>query len=180
MKRLILAGLAMAAILTGALTAHSLAQAEEAPMTAAHIARIKANCVQAQSLLNQLNNSDTLLRVNQGQQYELISSDLMAPLNSRVALNRLDGTKLVATTADYEAELNNFRLRYSQYGQALTDALHVKCTNEPVTFYDEVADARTKRQEVHDSVVRLNELLTEYRSDVSEFAGTIKGNTVDE
>ena len=80
MKRLLLACLVMAVTLIGTLGTQTLAHADSGtPMTEAQIARIKANCVEAQTSLNQLHGTDGLLRVNQGQLYELISTRLMTP-----------------------------------------------------------------------------------------------------
>src|SRR5689334_18968108 len=111
-------------------------------MTDEHIARIRMNCQDAQSSLSQLHASDALLRVNRGQLYESISTKLMAPLNSRIALHRLDGVKLVATTTRYESQLATFRAKYQEYEEAMSDVLRVNCVNQPVAFYDKVADTR--------------------------------------
>ncbi len=150
------------------------ARAQSIPMTEAHIQRIRANCVDAQSVLSQLHASDALLRVNRGQLYESISTKLMAPFNSRVALNKFDGSKLVAQSATYETQLNEFRSSYKTYEEAMSKTLRINCTNEPVAFYDSVADARAKRQQVHQTIVTLQKTIQSYKAEFEDFAKQIE------
>lgn len=177
MKRVIvtLSVFAMTAIL-GAIW-HASARAENTPMTEAHIARIRANCVDAQSTLRQLHASDALLRVNRGQLYESISTKLMAPLNSRISLNRLDGVSLVSIATTYESQLVYFRQSYQQYEEAMSQTLRINCINQPVVFYDSVADARSKRKKVHDSTVALHNTISEYKTEFEAFAKQFDGES---
>jgi hypothetical protein len=154
---------------------HITAGAEEAPMTEAHIARIRANCVDAQSTLSQLHASDALLRVNRGQMYESISTKLMAPLNSRISLNRLDGVSLVSIAATYEGQLAYFRQSYQQYEEAMSQTLKINCMNQPVVFYDSVADARAKRKKVHESTTALHNTISSYKDEFEVFAKQFEG-----
>ncbi|HET6746775.1 MAG TPA: hypothetical protein VFH06_01565 [Candidatus Saccharimonadales bacterium] len=149
-------------------------RAETAPMTEAHIAQIRANCVDAQSVLAQLHASDALLRVNRGQLYESISTKLMAPFNSRVALNKYDGSKLTEQSVIYDRQLDEFRSSYKAYDEAISKALKINCVNEPVAFYDSVADARAKRQMVHQSTVALQTTIQNYKNQFEVFAGTLQ------
>lgn len=144
-----------------------------------HIARIRSNCVEAQSTLNRLHTSDALLRVNRGQLYELISTKLMAPFNSRVALNRLDGTELTAAAVNYERELIAFRANYKLYEESMSRALKINCVNQPVAFYDNVGDARSKRKAVHASTVKLNDLIEKYRDQFEALAKTLPEGSIE-
>lgn len=162
--------------LTGVLlTSFFMAQATRAqaepPMTEAHIARIRSNCVEAQSTLSQIHASDALLRVNRGQLYESISTKLMAPLNSRIALNRLDGSSLVATTVEYVAALDTFRSDYQTYEQSLSAVLQMNCVNQPVAFYDGVRAARDGRTKVYKDILALQQLIDKYKAGFEAFAG---------
>lgn len=174
MKRYLVAAAVMTGILSGSFLISSRAQAIDTPMTEAHIARIRAHCVEAQSQLRQLHASDALLRVNRGQLYELISTKLMAPLNSRIALNRLGGASLVSTTAKYEKELAAFRLAYKEYEEAMTGALEIKCTDQPVTFYDRVKDARGKRKKVNETTTALHKTIKQYKTEFELFATSVE------
>lgn len=151
------------------------AGAEGALMTEAHIARIRANCVDAQSSLRQLHASDALLRVNRGQIYESMSTKLMATFNSRVALNRLDGLRLVSIAAQYETQLMNFRQNYQSYEESMTELLKLNCVNQPVAFYDSVAATRTMRKKVHDSTLSLHKTIRDYKSEFEIFAKQFDG-----
>lgn len=150
-------------------------QAQDTPMTEAHIARIRANCVEAQTRLGQLHASDALLRVNRGQLYESISTKLMAPLNSRISLNHLDDVNLVTIAASYEGQLAYFRQSYQQYEEAMSRTLKINCTNQPVVFYDSVADTRAERKKVHESTVTLHETIGDYKDEFEEFAKQFTG-----
>lgn len=147
---------------------------ESVPMTEAHIERIRSNCVEAQSTLNQLHASDALLRVNRGQLYESMSTKLMVPFNSRVALNRLDSRQLLTIASRYEQELIAFRQTYQQYEEAMTQTLKINCTKQPVAFYDSLSDARKKRSLVHQNVLKLHKTIQDYKTEFEVFAEGFK------
>ena len=162
------------ATLFGVLFLHSAVYAQsDGLMTEEHIARIRSNCIEAQSTLTQLHTSDALLRVNRGQLYESISAKLMTPFNSRATLNRLDVTKIVSVTASYERELMAFRANYKLYEEAISQALKINCTNQPVAFYDNVNDARIKRAVVHDNTTNLKNIIQKYKDEFEVIAKTI-------
>lgn len=170
MKRIILLAVILAA-LVGSTSLFMVARADDqAPMTEDHIARIRSNCVEAQSALYQLHASDALLRVNRGQLYESISTKLMAPFNSRVTLNKFDSVGLVTIANTYEQQLNEFRSNYQQYEESMSDTLKINCTNQPVAFYDSVNATREKRVRVHDSTVALQKTLQDYKNQFEAFA----------
>lgn len=177
MNRLLISAAVIGVVLLGALTLNTVVSAQEsAPMTEAHIERIRRNCVEAQTSLSQLHASDALLRVNRGQLYESISTKLMVPFNSRIALNRLDSKGLPAIASQYEKQLSAFRLNYQQYEEAMSETLKLNCTKQPVAFYDSVDATRTKRRLVHDSTTELHRLIQEYKTEFEVFAGKFQEN----
>ena len=100
MNRILVIYAIVAATVVGGLVYSATAQAEDTlPMTDEHIARIRANCVDAQKTLFQIHASDAGLRVNRGQIYESMSTKLMAPFNIRLVLNRIDAANLVTTAS---------------------------------------------------------------------------------
>ena len=133
-------------------------------MTEAHIERIRANCQTARSALSRVHASDGVLRVNLGPLYESISTKLMAPFNSRVALNKYDGAQLVELTSQYEKQLNEFRADYKVYEESMSRTLRINCQNEPVAFYDSVAETREKRQLVNQRTVQLQKTIQDYKN----------------
>lgn len=140
------------------------------PITEEHIERIRTHCVDAQSTLFQLHASDAGLRVNRGQLYESMATKLMAPLNSRIVLNRLDSVTLVSIADEYGKQLQQFRAQYQEYEQAMSATLDINCVNEPVTFYDSVADAREKRALTHESAMALHKTIQKYGEAFNVFA----------
>jgi hypothetical protein len=174
MKRPLIFSIVAVAAIFGVLCWHSIAYAQsDALMTEEHIARIRSNCIEAQSTLNQLHSSDALLRVNRGQLYESISTKLMTPFNSRATLNRLDVTKLSALAASYERELVAFRTNYKSYEETLSQALKINCINQPVAFYDTVNDAREKRTLVHANTTTLKTIIQKYKEEFEILAKTV-------
>jgi hypothetical protein len=174
MKRLFIVVATLSIVGIATIVWHASVKAQSPPMTEVHIDRIRANCVNAKSVLTRLHASDALLRVNRGQLYESISTKLMAPFNSRVTLNKYDGSKLITQSAKYEALLNEFRTNYKAYDEAIGKALRINCVNEPVAFYDSVGEARSKRVLVHQIVVKLQEIIQSYKTEFEAFAGTLK------
>ncbi len=134
------------------------------------IEQIRNNCSITQATLSRVHISDALIRVNLGRQYEALSTKLMAPFNSRAALNKLDATNLVGTTTKYENALNNFRTEYQAYEQTVSKALQIDCKNNPASFHETVAEAQEKRKRVSSSVAELNKLIAEYRTNFNQFA----------
>jgi len=148
--------------------------AEETKMSPEHIERIKANCIEAQSIMNRIHTNDALLRVNRGQLYETISTKLMSRLNSRISENRLDGGALVTVTAEFDAKASEFRSEYIEYDKALSRALNISCQNQPVAFYDAVSDANKRRGTVNEITKELEQLTKDYSKEFEAFAKKIE------
>lgn len=156
--------------------ASSAVSAQEA-LSEAHVERIRQNCVAAQTTLGQLHASDGLLRVNRGPLYENISTKLMAPLNSRIAYDRLGGLELAATSLEYDRQLDVFRASYKQYEESMTRMLRVNCTNQPREFYEGVRTTRELREKLHADTAALTELLKRYKAEFEVFAQEFEDRT---
>ena len=157
--------LAVVMIATAALGSPAYAE-PAAPLSNDQLTQIKQNCVRVKSTLRRIHANDGLVRVNQGQQYEVIATRLMAPLNSRIALNRLDGVELAKTTVEYNTQLTAFR---SEYEEKLSELLRIDCTDQPVEFYYRIKPVREHRKRVADVALRLNQLLSQYGSQFDVF-----------
>lgn len=142
---------------------------ESDSITDVQMVKIRSQCTDLQSTLNRVHVNDALLRVNRGQLYELLSTKLMARLNSRIALNRLDSTKLVAASTVYEQYLREFRANYQAYEEALSGTIKTNCVNQPVGFYDQLRDVRAKRLEVFKSTEKLESSIQAYKDAFDEF-----------
>lgn len=140
-----------------------------APLTDAQKERIVANCVPMKANLNQLHASDALLRVNRGQIYESMASNLMERFNTRLSSNGLDNRAMSTVTGNYRSALSEFRSNYIKYEQKVTQALRIDCEAQPESFYAALQESRELRNDVHDNVKRLHQLIDDYRSSVSGF-----------
>lgn len=141
-------------------------------LTDDQIAAIRTNCLGVQSTLHRLHSNDGLARYNLAQQYNIISTKLMAPMNSRVALSKLDGVALLQTTVDFDTQYSQFDTTYQQYETTLQRALKMNCKEQPVAFFDTVSLARGHRAEVRATLDKINELLGKYRGQVSALRDT--------
>ncbi len=177
MKRFLTLLVAMT-VLVATTQVAAVARADDATqpmMTDVMLAHIRSTCSTVQANLNRLHASDALLRVNQGQVLLAISNRLMTPLNSRIAINQLDGGKMTSITSTYVAQFDAFSVAYQQYEEAMTRAMQTDCTKQPAAFYTALADARTKRVTVHDRMVDLRKSLTDYESEFTTFTANFKG-----
>lgn len=172
--RLIIFGLLVTALMSGVYL--STVSADSSTTTDAQIARIRANCVTVKTSLNQLHANDALLRVNRGQLYESMATKLMSRFNSRVSSNNLDSSSLTTITDNYTTALDTFRTDYQAYEEQLSSTLGVDCIKEPISFYDSVASARTKRTQVHTDIVILNQYIDSYSAAFDTFAKSMGVN----
>lgn len=154
------------------------AQALDVSLSEAHLEKIRMNCVEARSTLNRLHASDGLMRVNRGQLYEAISTKLMAPLNSRLVLNRIEPGDLLTLAGTFDQQLKDFRSSYQQYEVAMSRLLVVDCTKEPAQFYTNLIDARLKRQATHDANEALQTTIGDFGREFSTFSANYKKEPV--
>ena len=137
------------------------------------ISQVKINCVAAQSSLARIHANDALTRVNIGQQYEVISTHLMAPMNSRIALNKLDGIELAKTAIDYKKQIDEFTSNYIQYEKTMSSILRIDCRKQPLSFYNTITLARDKREIVRNSVLKLEALTKQYSDQFTVFRASV-------
>ncbi|HRC28527.1 MAG TPA: hypothetical protein PKV96_04045 [Candidatus Saccharimonas sp.] len=154
----------VATILLMLIVVSPLAHAEDVQvvLTDQDIALIRTNCVGVQSSMQRVHSSDALARYNLAQQYNIISTKLMAPMNSRVSLNKLNGVAMTQTTVDFDETVSEFKLMYQQYEETTSRALKMNCKDQPVSFYDTLVMARSQKAAVRDAINRINILLQQY------------------
>ena len=138
------------------------------------IEQVKANCVSAENTLNRLHISDALLRVNRGQIYESIHTKLMEKFNTRLANNKLDNKDLSQTSSSYKLMLDGFRADYISYEEQLSRAVAISCQDRPFDFYEAVMLARDKRLIVYADTIKLNQLIDQYRLQVTSFEQSLQ------
>ena len=98
-------------------------------------------------------------------------------MNSRVALAKLDGVALTKTTVEYNKQIDEFRSLYQQYEQTMLRAMQMKCSDQPVTFYDTIILARSQRAAVREKVLSLAGLVKTYRDGVETIRMQVQAKT---
>lgn len=130
---------------------------------------IVSNCISIKTSLNQLHVTDALLRVNRGQVYESMGTRLMDRFNDRLGSNNLDNKAMLSVTGSYRGQLNTFRSDYIKYEQSLSATIATDCTTNPTLFHMNLMEARRLRGIVHSDVLKLHQLIDDYRSSVGDF-----------
>lgn len=92
----------------------------------------------------------------------------MVPLNQRAAANQVDASALVKTSADYNDAYTEFYNAYTDYDASLSSALTIDCKNAPTTFYNQLQDARAKRETLHSASQVLVQLAQQYGKQVKQ------------
>lgn len=173
----IIGGMAMLSLIIPSAPAYA-DPAADLMLNDAQIAQIKTNCHAAQSTLDRIHSFDAVIRFNLVQEYKAMSDRLMAPMNSRVALNKLDGVEMAKTTVDFDKQRELLSSQYIQYEETVAKAKQIDCVNQPVAFYDTVIQARAYRATLRSTVDHLNALAQQYNTQFDALSaktlGTLK------
>lgn len=143
------------------------AGAQSASLSERQIEIIRANCPTAQTHLQQVQRSDVTTRISRGRDYEQLLR-LMATFNSRVVLNKLDASTLSSATADFEKQFRAFQRDYIAYNEQLSTTVNMRCSDQPVTFYDALTLTRQYRARLATEIKTINELLDAYEKGLTE------------
>lgn len=126
---------------------------------------ISVNCQTAQSVLNQLEKSDAVLRVNRGRSYNN-TLDLLLAMNARLANNRLSAPWLVELTSEFNVRLSVFRGNYDHYDDKLNNLIKFNCSDNPFGFYEKLNEVREARAQLADDISRLDKIIAEYSNEL--------------
>ena len=138
-------------------------------LTQAQITEIEQRCTESKIDLRQLHTADGIARVNLVHELQDVGSRLMAPLNSRIALNGLDGVELAQTTVDYNKTLDEFTDAYQRYYESVEATLEVNCEDDPVAYYSNIQNARRLRANTQDEFTKLQDLIRQYDTQFNAF-----------
>ena len=177
MKRLFYLGIGLTALVNLAIQPQVLAQEMLQSTGDTPVDRLQANCDAIQGVLRRLHTNDSLLRVNIGQTYNGISARLMARLNSRLALNRIDSAKFVEISSKFDQQRNEFGTSYSEYESALSALTKIDCKAKPTEFYAALLMARDERAQLYTAVKSMNDSVREYQVAVEELQQSFLGET---
>ncbi len=147
------------------------------PSGPTEVDRLQAQCDTIIATLRRLHTNDALLRVNIGQSYNAISARLMARLNSRLALNRIDSSKFVEIANRFDEERDRFSSAYSEYETALSSLVRIDCKTRATEFYAALLESRDARTKLSNSVKTMNDNIREYRVAVEVLQQELKLET---
>lgn len=175
MKKVVYAFLAILILASGSI---SLAYADSSSLTLGQNGvpdeqTVVANCHAAQTLLGQIERSDSVMRVNRGQDYNDIQNLLFA-MNARIASNNISAPKLADLVNSFQDELTNFRAEYDKYDDSLNKLTSDNCTSDPTSFYSDLMNARTLTTSLNQSVANLDTIIANYKA---ELANTLNENS---
>lgn len=180
MKKLSLVAITIVAAFAVLISPLAYAQEQQQPVYAelsdAQVELIRKNCLTVQVSLSRIHANDGLLRVNLAQQYNAIASKLMAPMDSRISLNKLDGLAMATTTVEFNKQIKVFTDTYQKYENTLSKSLTMRCGDQPIEFYDTVSLARSQRNQVNEEVKELNRLVRQYIEQYHAFKAGLKSN----
>ncbi len=137
-------------------------------LTSAQVENIRNACKDTQLALRQVTITDAVSYVNLSQQYNIISTHLMAPMTSRVSLNKLDGVELTKTTVSFNTSITDFKAQYAAYKQLSSTALGMNCYDRPIEFYDTLTALLSKRTETRQTTDKLTSLIAQYRTQLQD------------
>ena len=138
------------------------------------IVKVVNNCSAIKKHLTKLHSTDALKRVNLGQNYESISSDMMAKFNTRIVINKLNGSELVYSAADFSENMKYFRDNYKIYEQELKKLQDMDCASNGREFYFQLEKVRYQRKELNYNVSRLKEIANDYKKQLATFKEGLK------
>ncbi|MEI7689466.1 MAG: hypothetical protein WCI79_00675 [Candidatus Saccharibacteria bacterium] len=166
-SKILVVCIALTIILSGFVALAGFAQATTA--TASQLEQIRGNCISLKNTLSQLHVSDALLRVNMGQRYDLMLTKLMSRFNTRATSNNFNIDGLAKVSGNYTATLDTFRLDYKTYEEHMVALIKIDCQTQPGVFYDSLLVARSDRARVYADVVKLNQQIDQYSSEIYWF-----------
>ena len=147
-------------------------RADSTPLTDEQITAIKVGCNDGLRGISQIQKSEAGTRVNRGREYETLLR-LVAALNSRIVLNKLDAPALTSTAARLQMTFTQFQSHYIDYADKMDATLAINCNDTPVTFYDSLNNARVARNLVASDVKQMDILLDEYQKGLDSLKATI-------
>lgn len=142
--------------------------------TEEQISKVASGCADIKKHLTKLHSTDALKRVNLGQIYESISSDMMAKLNTRIVMNKLNGSELVSSAADFSENMKYFRENYKIYEQELKKLQDMDCASNGREFYLQLEKVRYQRKELNYNVSKLKEIANDYKKQLTTFKEGLK------
>lgn len=176
MKRRIFCWIVLLTLLVAVANSHvTLADPADVTLSQEQLTAIKANCISAQSQLQRVLRSDTVARTNRGRAYD-ITLRLMAALNSRVVLNKINLPKLAENTTALQSKFNQLYNDFTKYNNSMTNTINLKCQNQPAVFYATLTQTRGLRVQLAGDIRDMDRLVDDYAAAVNELKDIVTKN----
>lgn len=137
------------------------------------LSKVVSQCSNIKKQLQKTHSTDALKRVNLGRIHETLSNDLMAKLNARISLNRLNGASLVELAVEFDENSRYFRENYKFYENELKKLQNLDCSKSSNArdFYLQLEKVRYRRREVNYNVLKLKEIAENYQKALEALKG---------
>lgn len=144
------------------------------------IGQLQSNCDEIRTTLRRIHTNDALTRVNIGQFYASTSTQFMARLNSRLALNSISSTELVDITGRFDNQRSELSYTYKEYEASLSSLIKIDCKERPAEFYALLLATRDARSRVAEVTSAANGLMADYQVGVESMQQGLRGDVVEE
>lgn len=130
------------------------------------LTHISENCTFIKQALTQLQRADSRTRTYLGSFYETVVNNFLSPINLRLVKNNRSVPDLMNIQSDFSIAQTTFRNRYTDYMRDLESLIGTDCEARPEEFATRLDVARDSRAKLHESVVRLSQLISEQETAV--------------
>ncbi|MBR3220338.1 hypothetical protein IKF76_00520 [Candidatus Saccharibacteria bacterium] len=130
---------------------------------------ISQNCAHLKQSLKSLQKADSRTRVHLGTTYQNILTNYITPLNLRLVRNDQPNTELTRLQTEFSTAREGFAQKFIRYSQSLEALIATDCKSQPDLFYTRLESTRALRHTVSASVARLDQLLSEHITAVTNF-----------
>lgn len=138
------------------------------------VTRLEASCDEVKTTLRRIHTNDALTRVNMGQVYSATSAQLMARLNSRLALNSINSTELVDISGRFDTQRLEFSQAYKEYEASLSSLIKIDCKQRPAEFYALLLTTREARFKVLEVIQSASGMIADYQVGVERLQQSLK------
>lgn len=127
----------------------------------ARLAQISENCTSIKQSLTQLQRADSRTRSYLGSSYETVATKFLSPLSLRLTKNNYSAPDIMNIQSEFSIAQSIFRSQYTSYMRDLENLLSTDCQAHPEEFSNRLDAARESRASLHQTTLRLNQLITE-------------------
>lgn len=151
---------------TGSALAEPATSPADPDLAPERLAHISENCTFIKQALTQLQRADSRTRTYLGSSYETIANSFLSPINLRLVKNNRPAPDLMNIQSAFSIAQTTFRNQYTNYMRDLETLISTDCTAHPDEFSTRLVTARSSRASLHESTVRLRQLITDQETAV--------------